>query len=102
VNYLNKSHKADRINNALKQAISEIIQEEILGYSSDNFITVLYVIASPDLSKADVYVSALKDIDSVVEMLNKRAPYIRHLLTKKLRLKKLPQLKFIKEEYKLV
>ncbi len=99
---MKKSYKADRINNALKQAISEIIQEEILGYSPDNFITVMYVIASPDLSKADVYVSALKDIDNVVEMLNKRAPYIRHLIGQKLKLRRLPQLKFIKDEYKLI
>jgi len=99
---LKKSHKTDKINNALKQAISEIIQEEILEYSPENFITVMYVIASPDLNKADVYVSALKDVDEVVEMLNKRAPYIRHLLGEKLRLRRLPQLKFIADEYKLI
>lgn len=99
---MKKSHKTDKINNALKQAISEIIQEEILEYSPENFITVMYVIASPDLNKADVYVSALKDVDEVVEMLNKRAPYIRHLLGEKLRLRRLPQLKFIADEYKLI
>ncbi|RMA96170.1 30S ribosome-binding factor RbfA [Hydrogenothermus marinus] len=99
---MKKSIKADKINNALKQAISEIIQEEIMEYSADNFITVMYVIASPDLNKADVYVSALKDIDKVVETLNKRSPYIRHLLSKKLKLRRLPQLKFLPDEYKLV
>lgn len=99
---MKKSIKADKINNALKQAISEVIQEEIMGYSADNFITVMYVISSPDLSKADVYISALKDIDKVIEMLNKRSPYIRHLISKKLKLKRLPQLKFYPEEYKLV
>ncbi len=99
---MKKSFKEDKVNSALKQAISEIIQEEILGYSTDNFITVMYVIASPDLNKADVYISALKDVDSVVEMLNKRSPYIRHLLSKKLKLRRLPQLKFHPDEYKLV
>ena len=100
---MKKSHRNEKINNALKQAISEIIQEEIMEFSSDNFITVMYVIASPDLNKADVYVSALKDLENVVEMLNKRAPYIRHLLSKKIRgLRRLPQLKFIPDEYKLI
>jgi len=99
---MRKSHRNDKINNALKQAISEIIQEEIMGYSSDNFITVMYVIASPDLNKADVYVSALKDLDKVVDELNKRSPYIRHLLSQKLRLRRLPKLKFIADEYKLL
>jgi len=100
---LKKSHRNEKINNALKQAISEIIQEEIMEFSSDNFITVMYVIASPDLNKADVYISSLKDLDEVVELLNKRAPYIRHLLSKKIKgLRRLPKLKFIPDEYKLI
>ena len=100
---MRKSHRTDRINNLLKEAISEIIQEEIMEYSPENFITVMYVIASPDLNKAEVYVSALKDLDSVVEMLNKRAPYIRHLLGQKVRgLRRLPKLIFKADEYKLL
>ena len=100
---MKKSHRNEKINNALKQAISEIIQEEIMEFSSDNFITVMYVIASPDLNKADVYVSALKDLENVIEMLNKRAPYIRHLLGKKIKgLRRLPKLNFIPDEYKLI
>jgi len=100
---LRKSHKSEKINNLLKQALSEIIQQDIMEFSSDNFITVMYVIASPDLNKADVYVSALKNVDEVVDMLNKRAPYIRHLLGQKVKgLRRLPQLKFVADEYKLI
>ncbi len=89
-----KSHKMEKVNEAIKRALSEIFLEE-LPPETGNMITVLRVDTKPDLSKAEVYISSLKDTESIVEELNKRSGYIRYLLGNKIKIRKLPELHFI-------
>ncbi len=95
-----KSFRMEKVNMLLKKEISEIISEEF-NISRDNFITVSFVDTTSDLSQADVYISALKDEDSILESLNKSSGHIRFILGKKIRMKKTPKLTFKKDIYKL-
>ncbi len=94
-------YRIERINNLIKRELSQVISEHI-ERSKDNFITVSSVDTKPDLSYATVYISALKNEDEIIENLNKRSPFLRALLAKRIRLRKIPQLKFEKDITKAI
>ena len=89
-------YRLEKINKLIQKELSDIIFENIES-SRDNFITITSVITKPDLSSATVYVSALKDEEEILENLNKRSPFLRALLGKRVRLRKIPALKFEKD-----
>ncbi len=88
-----RSYKSEKVNEAIKRALSEIFLEEMP--IEGNMITVLRVDTAKDLSKAEVYISSLKDTEKIVEELNKKSGYIRYLLGQKIKIRKLPELHFI-------
>ncbi|MDQ7056088.1 MAG: 30S ribosome-binding factor RbfA [Persephonella sp.] len=90
---MKKSHKGEKVNSAIKKALSEIFLYDIPV--SDNMITIVRVETSPDLSKSDVYITALKDVEMVAQELNSKSGYIGHLLGNRIKIRKIPQLKFI-------
>ena len=63
-------------------------------------ITVSEVSVSPDLANARVYVMTLGgvDIDKVLTVLNQVAPLLRHHLSSRVHLRRLPVLKFVADE----
>ncbi len=89
------SLRIQRINELLKQEISELILKE-LDFSKDIIITVTTVEASPDLRQAKVKVSIMPFLqaDKVLKALNFRALVIQRLLNKKLKMKSIPKIKF--------
>jgi ribosome-binding factor A len=95
-----KSHRMEKVNMMLKKEISDIITHEYEA-GKENLITISIVDTKADLSQADVYVSALKDEDQIVEELNKESGHIRFILGKRIRIKKTPKLVFKKDIYKL-
>ncbi|WP_297889573.1 30S ribosome-binding factor RbfA [Sulfurihydrogenibium sp.] len=95
-----KSHRMEKVNMMLKKEISDIITHEYEA-GKENFITISVVDTKADLSQADIYVSALKNEDQIVEELNKESGHIRYILGKRIRIKKTPKLIFKKDIYKL-
>lgn len=95
-----KSYRMEKVNMMLKKEISDIIAHEY-EVSRENFITISVVDTKADLSQADIYISALKDEDKIVEELNKESGHIRYILGKRVRMKKTPKLIFKKDIYKL-
>ncbi len=89
-----RSHKMEKVNEAIKRALSEIFLEE-LPPEAGNMITVLRVDTTSDLSRAQVYISSLKNTDEIVEELNRKSGYIRYLLGNKIKIRRLPELHFI-------
>ncbi|WP_457626061.1 ribosome-binding factor A [Persephonella sp.] len=90
---MRKGHKGEKVNSAIKKALSEVF---IYDYPiKDNMITIVRVDTAPDLSKADVYITALKDAEQLARELNEKQGYIGHLLGSRVRIRKIPQLKFI-------
>jgi len=86
-----------RVSEQIERELAMLIQQEIKD-PRIGMITVSAVEVSRDLCHAKVFVTRLgdeKDIDQSVEILNGAAKFLRHALASKLRLRIIPQLKFI-------
>ncbi|NPA16577.1 MAG: 30S ribosome-binding factor RbfA [Aquificae bacterium] len=90
---MKKSHKSEKVNAAIKKALSEIFIYDIP--LENNMITIVNVDTAQDLSKSDVYITALKDVEEVAQQLNQKSGYIGHLLGNRIKIRKIPQLRFI-------
>ncbi|MBB88098.1 MAG: ribosome-binding factor A [Xanthomonadales bacterium] len=87
------SRVGSRIQRVLGQVISADIRDSRLGLS-----TVTDVEVTKDLSAARVYISALGDREAAgqaVEVLNERAPYLRHRVAQAMSLRHTPSLRFM-------
>ena len=87
-------YRKNRINAEMKRVISNILLTD-LPLQQDNIISVLNVETSKDLEEAKIYISVLKDRQKVLEKLNEATPYIRHLIGQKMKIRKIPKLKFV-------
>ncbi|WP_457642188.1 30S ribosome-binding factor RbfA [Persephonella sp.] len=94
---MKRSHRMEKINNELKRILSEIFLNEI-PVQQDNIVSVLRVEATSDLNGAKVYISALKNGKEVIEELNHKSGYIRHLVGNRIKIRKVPKFKFILAE----
>jgi len=90
------SRRIERLNEQFRREITEILQTAVkdprVGY-----ITVTEARVAPDLSFARVYVRKMgeeKEQEEALVGLSKAAPYIRHELGKRLKLRQIPELKF--------
>lgn len=97
---MKKSYKSEKVNAAIKKALSEIFIYDMP--IKDNMITIVDVETSSDLSRSNVYITALKDVEKVAEELNQKQGYIGHLLSNRIKIRKIPQLKFIPVPYKTI
>ncbi|MCX7738026.1 MAG: 30S ribosome-binding factor RbfA [Hydrogenothermaceae bacterium] len=96
-----KTSRMKKINSLLKKEISSILQEEY-EFGRDNFISINLVDTKTDLSLADVYISSLKEEEEIVESLNKESKHIRYILSKRIDIKKTPQLRFKVDKFNVV
>jgi ribosome-binding factor A len=89
--------RADRISNEIKKEISLILQNDIKDPRLTAMPGVIGVKVTNDMSYADIYVSLFGDSDSINESLKaikSSSGYIRHLLSQKLKLRHVPELRF--------
>ena len=88
------SRRIQRVNELIAQEVGKIISEEL----SEDFgmIDVSTVESSKDLKHADVWISVFdaKKADSVVKNLQNLSREIQSMLSKKLTMKYIPNLKF--------
>ena len=88
--------------------VGEQIQREVAGILQEEFkdprlgmISVSGVEVSRDLAHARVYISVLggdEDVNETIRVLNKAAGFIRHQLGQRMRLRSVPQLRFLYDE----
>lgn len=93
------SRRIDRVEEACKEELSEIIQRELKD-PRVGFVTITCVKVSADLRHARVYVSILgndQEVEESLAGLESARGYLRGLLGKHLRLKYLPEIEFIHE-----
>jgi len=88
--------RIDKINNAIKKEVSQIVQEELkdprLG-----FITITRVETTKDLSYAKIYFSVFAEnqqLEKVESGLLSSVGFIRRLLGQRLRIRHIPELIF--------
>ena len=93
------SVKIERLNHKFAIEISNIIKEEVKDERID-FVTVTDVSITNDLSHAKVYVTVLKDEerDNAIKSLNKARGFIEMELSKRVDIRKMPELKFVYDE----
>ena len=85
----------DQINELLREQIAQIVEREI--DLADCLITILKVDCASDFSFAKIKFSVLPDdrLGSVLEKLKRASGLIARLLSKKIRLKKMPKFSWI-------
>ena len=88
--------------------VGEQIQREVAGILQEEFkdprlgmISVSGVEVSRDLAHARVYISVLggeEEVGETIKVLNKAAGFLRHQLGQRMRLRAVPQLRFLYDE----
>ena len=94
-------HRAQRVSEDIKREIIAVIRELKDPRISGKMLTVVRVDVSSDASFAKVYVSALEGIETAqnaVKGLNGATGLVRGEVTRRLRLRKTPELKFVADD----
>lgn len=90
-------HRIPRTNELLKEEIGKILLKEVVF--EDALLTITRVDTSSNLSNADIFVSVIPEsmLDKVFRFLNNEVYYIQKILNKRLRMRPIPKIKFVKE-----
>jgi len=94
------SGRLKRVNQLLKEEISQIIQKE-LDNPSIGFVTVTKVDINHDLSIAKVYISVMEKNErkqDTLKALNNASSYIKKLLGARIKLRYMPEVKFFEDK----
>ena len=92
--------KIGRITSDVKMAMSELLRE-VKDPRVSKLLSIVKVDVSGDLSYATVYVSAIEGYEKTVESvkgLKSAAGYLRRQLGARLKLRKVPELRFIADD----
>ena len=91
------AYRIERVNNLIRQEISELLRRQVKDPRLGGFITVTKVSTSPDLKYAKVFVSQISGESSrqdILSTLSAASGFFRTELTKSLRLRRIPELSF--------
>lgn len=93
--YPRSQRVADQIQRELAQLVQRELKDPRLG-----LVSITAVKLSRDLAYAQVYVTSLSDIshEDVIKALKNAGGFLRHQLGKAMRLRVVPELKFIYDE----
>jgi len=94
------SHRTERLNKDFKREISDILTSMKDGRVNE-FLSVMRVEVTNDLSYAKVYIGSLHGSERAKEacdVLKKAEGYIKTSLAKTMRIRKIPELTFIPDE----
>ena len=95
--------RSDRIADLIKVEISQVLSKEVKDPRVQG-ITVLNVILTPDMKKADIFISRSNsfnkiDLDLLKKGLEKAKGFIRKKLSQNLNLRRTPEIFFKIEEF---
>lgn len=94
------SHRVERIAEQIREELSQMIATEVSD-PGVGLVTVTRVKVTADLSLARVYWTVLgesKERKETAKALNRTVPYLRHLLSQRLTLRRAPEIKFQYDE----
>lgn len=91
--------RVPRVNQLIKKELSQILFREV-DFPENVLVTVTRVESLADLSEAQVYISVLPadQFPRVLEILNKLIYYLQQKLNRRLKMRPLPKIKFVKEK----
>jgi len=94
------SHRSDRVGDQLRKEIADLLAREVHD-PGIGFITITRVQVTPDLQHARVFYTSLgspaarRDTSRALERV---APFLRHRIAKRIRLRRAPELQFTFDE----
>ncbi len=91
------AYRIERVNNLIRQEISELLRRQVKDPRLGGFVTVTAVSTSPDLRYGKIFVSRIGNEVEKQEILSALAAasgFFRNELAKRLKLRRIPQLSF--------
>ncbi|MDO8490768.1 MAG: 30S ribosome-binding factor RbfA [Dehalococcoidia bacterium] len=91
------TRRTERLNEALRAEISEILKREVKDPRLSSFVTITEVICSKDLRHAKVYVSIMgseQEKKEVLDGLRSAAGFLRRSLFDRIKIRYIPELSF--------
>jgi len=91
------AHRIERVNNLIRQEVSELLQRQVKDPRLGSFVTITEVSTSPDLKYAKIFVSRIGSEEEKQETLSGLAAasgFLRSELAKRLDLRRIPELRF--------
>jgi len=95
------AHRIERVNSLIRQEISELLLRQVKDPRLGNLIAITDVSTSPDLRHAKVFVSRIGNEEEKQETLSVLAAasgFFRNELAKRLRLRRIPELSFQRDD----
>ena len=95
---MSQNRRIQKVSSLLKKELSLILNNELdEPIISDNFISISKIEISPDLHYCKIYItSAVEDEEKeeIVNSLNNFKSFIRHKLTQRIQMRRIPELTF--------
>jgi ribosome-binding factor A len=91
------SHRIERVNQLIRQEVSDLLQRQVKDPRLDGFLAVTEVTTSPDMKYAKIYVSRICDEEEKKKTMSALATasgFIHSGLVKRLRMRRVPELIF--------
>ena len=91
------AHRIERVNNLIRQEISELLQHQVKDPRLGGFVAVTEVSTSPDLKYAKVFVSRIgsgEEKRETLRVLAAASGFFRNELARRLRMRRIPELSF--------
>jgi len=95
------AHRIERVNSLIRQEISELLRRQVKDPRLGNLIAITDVSTSSDLRHARVFVSRIGNEEEKQETLSVLAAasgFFRNELAKRLRLRRIPELSFQRDD----
>jgi ribosome-binding factor A len=91
------SYRLEKFSSTLRQALGEILTQDSLN-PEFKFVVIVRVQLARDLKKATVFISyPLDDPERVMEQLRRSQGFIKKQLNRKMILRHMPELEFVKD-----
>ena len=91
------AHRIERLNNLIRQEISELLQRQVKDPRLSNFVAVTEVSITSDLKSAKVFVSHMgsdEEKQDTLRVLSAASGFFRNELARRLRIRRIPELSF--------
>jgi ribosome-binding factor A len=91
------AHRIERVNHLIRQQISELLQRQVKDPRLGGLVSITEVVTSADLKYAKVFVSCLcsdEEKKEILDTLVSASGFLHNELSKRLRLRHVPQLDF--------
>ncbi len=92
--------RARRVGEQIQRELAELVRSELKD-PRVGMVTIMDVEVSADLAHAKVYVSSLEpeeDLDAAVAALNRAAGFLRGRLGRRLHIRTVPELRFLRDD----